>query len=54
MLEFLIIAIIVAVALYFLPQILPMDTTVWNIIRAVVIIALLVYGFTVITGRSLF
>jgi len=51
---FLVIALCVAVLLYFIPQILPMDAQVWLIIRLVVIIALLVYGFTVITGRSLF
>ncbi len=54
MIAFLFIALIVAVALYFIPQILPMDTTVWAIIRVIVILALLFYGFTVITGRSPF
>ena len=53
-LAFLVVALIVAVLLYFIPQILPMDAQVWLIIRLVVIIALLVYGYTVITGRNLF
>ena len=53
MLAFLVVALIVAVALYFIPQILPMDAQVWLIIRLVVIVALLVYGYTALTGRRL-
>lgn len=53
MIAFLVVALIVAVALYFIPQILPMDAQVWLIIRLIVIIALLVYGYTALTGRRL-
>jgi predicted lysophospholipase L1 biosynthesis ABC-type transport system permease subunit len=41
---FVIVAVLVAVALYYLPTLLPMDAQVWAIIRAVVVIALILYA----------
>jgi hypothetical protein len=41
---FIIIAVLIAVALYFIPTILPMDAQAWQIIRVVVIIALILWA----------
>jgi hypothetical protein len=40
---FVIVAVLVAVALYYLPTLLPMDGPTWQFIRVVVIIALLLW-----------
>lgn len=42
--SFVIIAVLIAVALFYLPRLLPMDATVWNVIRVVVIIALVLWA----------
>lgn len=41
---FVIIGVLVAVALYYLPRLLPMDGQAWSIIRVVVLIALILWG----------
>lgn len=41
---FIIVAVIIAVALFYLPRMLPMDAQVWMAIRAVVIVALLLWA----------
>lgn len=42
--SFVIIAVLIAVALYYIPRLLPLDAQVWQIIRVVVIIALILYA----------
>lgn len=44
LITFVIVAVIVAVALAYLPTLVTMDAKVWNLIRIVVIIALLLYA----------
>lgn len=44
---FVIIGVLVAVALYYLPRILPMDAQAWMIIRVIVLIALIVWGLRI-------
>lgn len=46
LITFLIVAVIAAVLLAYLPTILTLDAKVWNLIRLVVIIALLVYALS--------
>jgi len=41
---FIIIAVLIAVALYFIPTVLPMDGPTWQLIRIVVIIALILWA----------
>lgn len=41
---FVIIEVLIAVALYYLPRLLPMDGQAWSIIRVVVLIALILWG----------
>jgi len=41
---FVIVAVLVAVALYYLPTLLPMDGAVWQFIRVVVILALIFWA----------
>lgn len=41
---FVIVGVLVAVALYFIPQLLPMDVQTWNVVRVVVIIALILWA----------
>ncbi len=43
---FVIVAVLVAVALYYIPTMLPMDAKVWQIIRIVVIIALVLWALS--------
>lgn len=42
--RFVVVAVLVAVGLYFLPKLLPMDAQVWLLIRVVVLIALIVWS----------
>ncbi len=51
---FIVVALIVGVLLYYGPQILPIDAQVWLIIKVVSIIALLLYGLFLLTGKKLF
>lgn len=44
LISFIIVAVLIAVGLYFLPRILPMDAQAWNVIRAVVLIVLIVWA----------
>lgn len=41
---FVIVGVLVAVALYFIPTILPMDAATWRVVRIVVIIALILWA----------
>ena len=41
---FVIVGVLVAVALYFLPRLLPMDAQTWQVIRVIVIIALILWA----------
>ncbi len=41
---FVVVGCLVAVALFYLPRVLPMDGNVWQIIRIVVIIALILWA----------
>ncbi len=41
-----IVAGLVAVALYYIPTILPMDASVWQLIRIIVILALILWALT--------
>lgn len=41
---FVIIAVLVAVALYYIPRLITMDAKVWQIVRVVVIIALVLWA----------
>lgn len=43
---FVIVAVLVAVALYYLPRLITMDAQVWQIIRIVVIIALILWALS--------
>ncbi len=43
---FVIVAVLVAVALYYIPTILPMDANVWQLIRIIVILALIFWALT--------
>lgn len=43
---FVIVAVLVAVALYYIPTILPMDAKVWQLIRIVVVIALILWALS--------
>ncbi len=42
--SFVIAAVLLAVALYYIPRLLPLDAQVWQIIRVVVIIALVLWA----------
>lgn len=41
---FVIVAVLIAVALYYIPTLLPMDAKVWQLIRIIVIIALIFWA----------
>jgi hypothetical protein len=41
---FVIVAVLVAVALYYIPRLITMDAKVWQIVRVVVIIALVLWA----------
>ena len=43
---FVIIAVLIAFALYFIPTVIPMDAKAWQIIRVVVLIALILWGLS--------
>ena len=43
---FVIVGVLVAVALYFLPRLLPMDAQTWQVIRVIVIIALILWALS--------
>ncbi len=43
---FVIVAVLIAVALFYIPQLLPLDAQVWQIVRVVVIIALILWALT--------
>lgn len=43
---FVIVAVLIAVALYYTPTLLPMDASVWKVIRIVVIIALILWALS--------
>jgi len=45
--SFVVIAVLVAVALFYIPRILPLDAQVWQIIRVVVIVALILWALTI-------
>ncbi len=45
--SFVIVAVLVAVALYYIPRVLPLDAAVWQIIRVVVIIALILWALSI-------
>ncbi len=44
---FVIVAVLVGVALYYIPRVLPLDASVWQIIRVVVIIALILWALSI-------
>lgn len=44
---FVIVAVLIAVALFYIPQLLPLDAQVWQIIRVVVIIALILWALQI-------
>jgi len=45
--SFVIVAVLVAVALFYIPRVLPLDGQVWQIIRVVVIIALILWALQI-------
>ncbi len=44
--SFVIVAVLIAVALYYIPRLLPLDAQVWQIVRVVVIIALILWALS--------
>ncbi len=45
--SFVIVAVLVAVALYYIPRMITLDAAVWQIIRVVVLIALILWGLQI-------
>lgn len=45
MFELLLILVLVGVGLYFLPRLITLDSTIWTLIRVLVIIATIVYVY---------
>jgi len=45
--SFVIVAVLIAVALYYIPRVLPLDAQIWQIIRVVVIIALILWSLQI-------
>ena len=41
---FVIVAVLIALAMFYLPRLLPLDAQIWGIIRVVVIIALILWA----------
>lgn len=41
---FVIVAVLIAVALFYIPTLLPMDAKVWQLIRIIVILALILWA----------
>lgn len=54
MLTLILVVLIAGFLLYLQPRVLPMESNVQLILRAIVIILLLAYAFQVISGRRLF